>query len=106
LNVTTAMIDARVPIDRGLLEEFCLRHGIRRLSLFGSALRSDFRPESDIDLLVEFVPGQRVSLFDLGGMSMEFAEILGRPVDLRTAEDLSRYFREEVLRTARPLYAA
>jgi hypothetical protein len=100
------MIDARVPIDGGLLREFCRRHGIRRLSLFGSALRDNFRPESDIDLLVEFLPGRRVSLFDLGGMNMELGEILGRPVDLRTAEDLSRYFREEVLRTARPLYAA
>lgn len=106
MNATRATIDERVSIDRGRLEEFCQRHGIRRLSLFGSALREDFRPESDIDLLVEFLPGHRVSLFDLGGMSMELGEILGRPVDLRTAEDLSRYFREEVVKTARPLYAA
>lgn len=104
--MTGAMIEARLPIGRNLLADFCRRHGIRRLSLFGSALREDFRSDSDIDLLVEFLPDRRVSLFDLGGMSMELGEILGRPVDLRTAEDLSPYFREEVLRTARPVYAA
>lgn len=106
MNATGAVIAERVPLDSARLQEFCRRNGIRRLSLFGSALREDFRSDSDIDLLVEFQPGHRVSLFDLGGMSMELGEVLGRPVDLRTAEDLSPYFREEVLRIARPLYAA
>ncbi|HRQ73614.1 MAG TPA: nucleotidyltransferase family protein [Phycisphaerales bacterium] len=93
-----------IPEDR--IAEFCRRHGVRRLSLFGSILREDFGPESDIDFLVEFEPDARVSLFDLGGMLMELRELLGREVDLRTPFDLSPYFRDEVLSQARPLYAA
>jgi len=95
------------------IAEFCRRHGVTRLSLFGSILRgrSDdqgygFRPGSDVDILVEFLPDQQKSLLDLGGMSMELREMLGRDMDLRTPQDLSRYFRQEVLREARPLYAA
>lgn len=89
-----------------MLREFCLKHQIARLSLFGSALREDFSPTSDIDLLVEFQPTARVSLFDLGGMTVELSRLLGRQVDLRTPEDLSRYFRSAVLREAKLLYAA
>ena len=99
------------PDDR--IAEFCRRHGVARLSLFGSILRppgnddrQGFRSSSDVDLLVEFLPDQNKSLFDLGGMLMELREMLGREVDLRTPEDLSRYFRQDVLREARPLYAA
>lgn len=95
------------------IADFCRRHDVQRLSLFGSILRrsSDetgygFRPTSDIDFLVEFLPAQQKSLLDLGGMLMELRQMLGRDVDLRTPEDLSRYFRNEVLREARPLYAA
>lgn len=95
-----------IDFDPTKLRDFCRRHGIARLSLFGSILREDFDNDSDIDLLVEFRPGQRVSLFDVGGMTMELKELLGRDVDLRTAEDLSEYFRDQVVRTARPLYAA
>jgi len=82
------------------------KDGIRRLALFGSVLRDDFTPQSDVDVLVEFEPSARVSLFDLGGMSVELSQIFGRQVDLRTPEDLSRYFRGSVLREAMPLYAA
>ncbi|MEK6703578.1 MAG: nucleotidyltransferase family protein [Planctomycetota bacterium] len=85
---------------------FCRQHNVAKLSLFGSILRDDFGPGSDVDLLVEFLPGARVSLFDLGGMIMELRAMLGRDVDLRTPEDLSRYFRASVLREARQLYAA
>lgn len=88
------------------LAELCRRHGVRRLSLFGSILTDDFRPDSDVDLLVEFQPDRRVSLLDLGGMLMELRELLHREVDLRTPEDLSRYFRASVLSEARLLYAA
>lgn len=95
-----------VEFDERKLTEFCRAHGILRLSLFGSILSDAFGPDSDIDLLVEFKPGQRISLFDLGGMTAELSELFGRQVDLRTPEDLSRYFRDEVLRVARPLYAA
>jgi predicted nucleotidyltransferase len=93
-----------IPLDR--VAEFCKRNGISRLSLFGSVLRDDFRAASDVDCLVEFVPGARVSLFDLGGMAVELSQLLGRQVDLRTPEDLSRYFRSAVLREAKLLYAA
>jgi predicted nucleotidyltransferase len=93
-----------IPEDQ--IAEFCRRHAITRLSLFGSILRDDFRPDSDIDVLVEFRKDAKVSLFDLGGMLMELGELLGRKVDLRTPEDLSRYFRNTVLREARSLYAA
>ncbi len=99
------------PEDR--IAEFCRRHGVARLSLFGSILRDPtpeggygFRPTSDVDVLVEFLPGETKSLLDIGGMLMEMREMLGREVDLRTPKDLSRYFRHEVLREARPLYAA
>jgi predicted nucleotidyltransferase len=99
------------PDDR--IADFCRRHGVKTLSLFGSILREatpeggyGFRPTSDVDMLVEFLPGETKSLFDLGGMLMELQEMLGRRVDLRTPKDLSRYFRHEVLREARPLYAA
>ena len=95
-----------VHFDEGKLSEFCQRHGIRNLALFGSILSDHFGPASDVDFLVEFKPDQRVSLFDIGGMIVELSELIGRQVDLRTPRDLSRYFREDVIRTARPLYAA
>ncbi len=100
------MGDLPIPIPSDRLADFCRRNGIARLSLFGSILRDDFTPWSDVDVLVEFHPSARVSLFDLGGMSVELSQIFGRKVDLRTPEDLSRYFRGAVLREARPLYAA
>jgi predicted nucleotidyltransferase len=94
-----------IQLDTDKLSEFCRRNGIARLSAFGSILRDDFNDDSDIDLLVEFKSYRRVSLFDLGGMTMELKGLLGREIDLRTSEDLSRYFREDVVRSARPLYA-
>ncbi len=85
---------------------FCRRHHITRLSLFGSVLRSDFREDSDVDVLVEFEPHTRVGFLALSAMQRELSQIVGRAVDLRTPEDLSRYFRDEVLRDARVQYAA
>jgi uncharacterized protein len=97
----------RLPIDRAMLAEFCRRHHIRRLSLFGSVLKGTARPDSDIDLLVEFEPGKAPGLLELAGMEIELSQRLeGRRVDLRTPEDLSRYFRDDVLRTAEVQYAA
>jgi uncharacterized protein len=95
-----------VHFDESRLGEYCRAHGIVRLSLFGSILGEQFGPESDVDLLVEFDPAKRVSLFDVGGMTADLREMLGREVDLRTYEDLSVYFRDEVARQARPLYVA
>ncbi len=80
--------------------------GVRRLALYGSALRDDFGAGSDIDLLVEFRPDHIPGLLHLAQMELELEEALGRPVELRTPEDLSPYFRDKVTPTARPLYAA
>ncbi|MGH7869505.1 MAG: nucleotidyltransferase family protein, partial [Candidatus Dormibacteraceae bacterium] len=82
-------------------------HSIRRLSAFGSVLREDFGPESDVDLLVEFQDGAVLGLFKLAGMELELSELFGgREVELRTYYDLSRYFRDKVQDTAKNLYAA
>jgi hypothetical protein len=82
------------------------RHHIRRFSLFGSVLREDFRPDSDLDVLVEFEPGQEPGFFGLVRMERELSELLGgRKADLRTPEDLSRYFRDQVLAEAEVQYA-
>ena len=97
---------ARISIDREALASFCRRHRIRRLSLFGSALREDFGPDSDVDLLVEFEPGARVGLFEMAAMERELGTIVGRKVDLRTPAELSRYFRDEVVASAEVQYAA
>lgn len=92
-------------IDQVALEEFCRRHRIRRLALFGSVLRDDFRPESDVDVLVEFEEGQTPG-FGYVRVQEELAGLLGRRVDLNTPGFLSDYFRDEVLREARLLYVA
>ena len=97
---------AKITVDRSRLAEFCRRHHIRRLALFGSALREDFGEESDIDVLVEFEPGHTPGLLGMARLERELSHILGgRKVDLRTPEDLSRYFRDEVLRKAEVQYA-
>jgi predicted nucleotidyltransferase len=93
-----------VTLSREEIEQFCVRNHIRKLSLFGSILTDRFRPESDIDILVEFESGHGPTLFGIIGMEMELAERLGRKVDLRTAEELSRYFRDKVIAGAAPQY--
>src|SRR5690606_20269623 len=88
-------------IDRETLERFCQRHHIRRLSLFGSSLSGAARPDSDIDLLVEFDHAEEPGLIGMAEMQAELSGLLGqRPVDLRTARALSRPFRAEDIRTA------
>ena len=94
----------QVSIPRDQLAEFCRGHGIKRLAIFGSALRSDFGPDSDIDLLVEFEPDRIPGFFGLAGMELELTRMLGRKVDLRTPEELSRYFRAAVLEEAEVQY--
>jgi predicted nucleotidyltransferase len=86
------------------IDAFCRRHHIRKLSLFGSILRSDFGPESDIDFLIEFDREHIPDLFQLAGMEMELSEIIGRQADLRTPNDLSRHFRHQVMAEAIPQY--
>jgi len=96
-----------VDVPAGRIAEFCRRHGIRRLAVFGSALREDFGPDSDIDLLVEFERDRIPTLFDIAGMEQELSALFGgRKVDLRTPEDLSRYIRQQVLAEAEVQYAA
>ena len=97
---------ARIPIDRERIAEFCRRNHIRKLSLFGSVLRDDFGPDSDVDVLVEFEPGAVVGLIRLAGMEIELSEMLGRKVDLNTAGFLSRHFRGRVLAEAEVQYDA
>jgi uncharacterized protein len=99
------MSTKRPIIPKDFLKDFCRRHHILKLSIFGSYLRDDFGPESDVDLLVEFDPQHIPTLFDIAGMEIELSEMLGRKVDLRTAEDLSRYFRDEVVAHAEVQYA-
>ena len=93
--------------DHAALAALCCRHGIRRLSLFGSLLKGTARPDSDVDLLVEFEPDATPGLLRLAAIEMELSDLLGgRRVDLRTAQELSRHFREEVVRSAQVQYAA
>jgi uncharacterized protein len=93
-------------IPRNLIEDFCRKHHIKKLSIFGSYLRQDFGPESDIDFLVEFDPEHIPGLLRIAGMERELSELLGgRKVDLRTAQDLSRYFRDQVVASAEVQYA-
>ncbi len=93
-------------LDEACLARFCEQHRIRRLALFGSQLKGTARPDSDIDLLVEFDPDAHPTLLGMAQMEIELSELLGRKVDLRTAGDLSRYFRDEVVRTAEVQYVA
>ena len=94
-----------IEIPREAVARFCRRHGIRRLSLFGSILRDDFGPDSDIDVLVEFEPGARVGL-RFFTIERELSRLLGRKVDLNTRGFLSRYFRDKVLAEAVVQYDA
>jgi len=88
------------------IAEFCKRHHIRRLALFGSALREDFTPDSDVDVLVEFEPGTRVGMIRLAGIELELSRILSRKVDMNTPGFISKYYREEVLAEAEDQYVA
>lgn len=97
----------RLPVSHDRLAAFCRQHGICRLSLFGSVLRGTAKPDSDVDLLVEFEPARVPGLLGLAAMEAELSEMFGgRKVDLRTPDDLSRRFRDEVMRTAEVQYAA
>jgi uncharacterized protein len=97
---------AHISVDKESIAVFCRKHHIRRLALFGSVLREDFTPDSDIDVLADFEPGYLPGLFGIAQMERELSAILGgRRIDLRTAEDLSRYFRDDVLKEAEVQYA-
>lgn len=95
-----------IQLPREQVAEICRRHRVRRLSLFGSVLTDRFGPDSDVDLLVEFEPGAVVGYLTLAAMEIELSRLLGRKVDLRTPFELSRYFRDDVVRSAEVQYAA
>ncbi len=100
------MSRARIAIPQERLADFCRRNQIRRLLLFGSVLRDDFTPESDVDVLVEFEAEARVSLLRLVRVEREMGELLGRKVDLVCREDLDKYIRDEVFAEEEMVYVA
>ncbi|MFC1716269.1 nucleotidyltransferase family protein [Candidatus Poribacteria bacterium] len=86
------------------IADFCKKNQIRKFAFYGSVLRGDFRPDSDVDVLVEFEPEQPIGLMEVVGMEIELSEMIGRKVDLRTPEDLSKYFRDKVIAGAEIQY--
>lgn len=96
----------RIEVDHESIAEFCARNGIHRLSFFGSVLRDDFTPESDVDVLVEFLPDKTVGYFGMARMERDQTSIIGRRVDFRTPQELSKYFRDEVLAGSEDEYVA
>ncbi|MGB3494952.1 MAG: nucleotidyltransferase family protein [Elainellaceae cyanobacterium] len=92
-----------IPIPQAPIAEFCQQHHIRQLALFGSILRDDFTPQSDIDILVQFEPGHTPG-FAFIDLQDQLSELLGRTVDLNTPQDLSRYFRDQVIAEAEVIY--
>jgi predicted nucleotidyltransferase len=100
------MVTDKIKIPESELSGFCHKYGIRRLAFFGSVLRDDFGPESDVDVLVEFDQNAKVGLIKLAGIELELSELIGRKVDLNTAGCISKYFRDKVLLEAEDLYVA
>ena len=99
-------MDLPITIDQAAIADFCTRHHLTKLALFGSVLTDRFGPDSDVDILFEYDPAHVPSLFDVAAMERELTGILGRKADMRTPRDLSRRFRDEVVRTALVQYAA
>src|SRR6266851_1169392 len=95
----TPRMEPLLPIEPAVLAAFCRKHHIRRLSVFGSVLKGTAGPDSDIDLLIDFEPGHVPGLLALASMELELSTMLGRKADVRTANDLSRHLRDEVVRT-------
>jgi predicted nucleotidyltransferase len=100
------MGDARISIPKDKISEFCEQNQVRRLSFFGSVLREDFGPDSDVDILVEFEPGTRMGLIRLSGLEIELGKIIGRKVDLNTPGFLNKYYRDQILAEADVQYDA
>jgi predicted nucleotidyltransferase len=95
----------KIAFSKDVLEDFCRRHHIKKLSLYGSYLRGENQTDSDVDILVEFDPDHIPGLIRLAGMEIELSDLMGRKADLRTAQDLSPHFRKEVLEMAEVQYA-
>jgi len=99
-------VELSIQIDREQIAGFCRRHHLIKLALFGSVLTDRFGPGSDVDVLFEYHPEHIPTLFDVAAMEEDLSEILGRKADMRTPQDLSRYFRDEAVRKALVQYAA
>ncbi len=96
---------AQIAIPEANIRQFCIHNQIKKLALFGSVLRDDFRADSDIDIIVEFMPDARVGMLTMARIERELSQIFeGRKVDLRTPAELSRYFRHDVLQKAEVFY--
>jgi uncharacterized protein len=96
---------AQIAIPEASIRQFCIHNQIKRLALFGSVLRDDFRTDSDVDIIVEFIPGKRAGMLTMARFERELSQIFGgRKVDLRTPAELSRYFRDGVLQNAEVCY--
>jgi uncharacterized protein len=100
------MIASQLTLPEAEIAEICRRHHVRELSLFGSAVRGEMRPDSDIDLLVDYLPDARPSLFDLIRMTNELSDLLGRKVDLGVRRALKPRYRDRILAEAQVIYAA
>jgi uncharacterized protein len=105
-GLKASKLDANLAIDRAAIAAFCRRHHIRWLAVFGSALRDDFGPESDVDVLVEFEPGKTPGFVRFAGIERDLSDILGRPVDLLTREGLNRRIAPRILAGAAVMYDA
>ncbi len=99
-------MQTHIVIPKDKIAEFCRKHHIRKLSLFGSVLRDDFGPDSDVDVLVEFEPGHVPGLIRIAALEIELSDILGYKVDFRTPAELSRYFRQRVMDMAESQYVS
>lgn len=95
-----------ITIDDAHLAALCARHGVKEILLFGSSARGEARPDSDIDLLVTFLPEARVGFLEMAALQEELSEALGRPVDLAPKEGLKVWIRDEILSEAKPVYLA
>ena len=89
-------IDSTIQLDRQAIARFCTTHDIARLAVFGSAIQGNLAAQSDVDLLVEFLPEKRIGYIEMSGLELELTRLIGRKVDLRTRGELSQYFRESV----------
>jgi len=98
-------MNPQLSIPEDAIHQFCRTHSVRELAIFGSALREDFGPESDVDVLIDIAPEARIGLFKLQKMRDELTRIFGRPVDLLTRDGLNRHITDEILRNAEVIHA-
>jgi uncharacterized protein len=98
------MREDKVNLTKEQIADFCKKNHIKKFAFFGSVLRDDFRPDSDIDILVDLEPGAPIGLFEMADMELQLSDMVGRKVDLRTPQDLSKYFRNKVIEEAEVLY--